>query len=258
MKIISSLQNPLIKNLLSLQKKSRERKNQNLFVVEGKREIERALLGKYFFKIIFIREGSSNIFIDFDENISDFITIENKLFDKITIRSGSEKYIGLGISKKHALDDFKLNSKGIILVAESIEKPGNIGALLRTSSALGISAFIMTNPKTDIYHPNVIRSSLGGVFNIPIIISNSDEIITYFSKNKINVISGAITTNSISMNKANYKKPCAIVVGSESKGLEKIWIENSSEVVKINMNNNIDSLNVSVAAAILMKHALEN
>jgi TrmH family RNA methyltransferase len=243
---------------LSLQKKSRERKNQNLFVVEGKREIERALLGKYFFKIIFIREGSSNIFIDFDENISDFITIENKLFDKITIRSGSEKYIGLGISKKHALDDFKLNSKGIILVAESIEKPGNIGALLRTSSALGISAFIMTNPKTDIYHPNVIRSSLGGVFNIPIIISNSDEIITYFSKNKINVISGAITTNSISMNKANYKKPCAIVVGSESKGLEKIWIENSSEVVKINMNNNIDSLNVSVAAAILMKHALEN
>ena len=258
MKIISSLQNPLIKNLLSLQKKSRERKNQNLFVVEGKREIERALLGKYFFKIIFIREGSSNIFIDFDENISDFITIENKLFDKITIRSGSEKYIGLGISKKHALDDFKLNSKGIILVAESIEKPGNIGALLRTSSALGISAFIMTNPKTDIYHPNVIRSSLGGVFNIPIIISNSDEIITYFSKNKINVISGAITTNSILMNKANYKKPCAIVVGSESKGLEKIWIENSSEVVKINMNNNIDSLNVSVAAAILMKHALEN
>tara|TARA_B110000444_G_scaffold261540_1_gene314899 strand:- start:6934 stop:7710 length:777 start_codon:yes stop_codon:yes gene_type:complete len=258
LKIISSLQNPLIKNLLSLQKKSRERKNQNLFVVEGKREIERALLGKYFFKIIFIREGSSNIFIDFDENISDFITIENKLFDKITIRSGSEKYIGLGISKKHALDDFKLNSKGIILVAESIEKPGNIGALLRTSSALGISAFIMTNPKTDIYHPNVIRSSLGGVFNIPIIISNSDEIITYFSKNKINVISGAITTNSILMNKANYKKPCAIVVGSESKGLEKIWIENSSEVVKINMNNNIDSLNVSVAAAILMKHALEN
>ena len=135
MKLISSAQNPLIKNLLAIQKKSKERKKQKLFVAEGEKEIERALLGNYFFKIIFIREGSTNSFINFNEKISDFIVIENKLFDKITIRSGSEKYIGLGISKTHELENFKLNKKGTILVAESIEKPGNIGALLRTSSA---------------------------------------------------------------------------------------------------------------------------
>ena len=258
MKIISSAQNPLIKNLLALQKKSKERKKQKLFVVEGKKEIERALLGNYYFKIIFIREGSTNSFIDFNEKISDFIIIENKLFDKITIRSGSEKYIGLGVSKTHELGDFKLNEKEIILVAESIEKPGNIGALLRTSSALGISAVIISNPKTDLYHPNVIRSSLGGVFNIPILISNSKNIISFLIKNNINIISGALTNSSIPLNKAIFNKPCAVVVGSESKGLESNWIENSSEIVQIPMNNNIDSLNVSVAAAILLQYSLDN
>lgn len=258
MKIVSSSQNPEIKNLLTLQKKSRERKKRKLFVVEGKKEIQRALLGNYSFKIIFIREGASNIFIEFNESISNFILIKDELFDKITIRSGSEKYIGIGVSKSHELKNLKINKEAIILVAESIEKPGNIGALLRTSSGLGISAFILTNPKTDIYHPNVIRSSMGGVFSIPIVVSNSDDIIRFFLKNNLNIISGALTTNSVQMNKANYTKPCAIVVGSESKGLEKKWIENSSEIVKINMNNNIDSLNVSVAAAILLKHCIDN
>ncbi len=258
MKIVSSSQNPEIKNLLTLQKKSRERKKRKLFVVEGKKEIQRALIGNYSFKIIFIREGASNIFIEFNESISNFILIKDELFDKITIRSGSEKYIGIGVSKSHELKNLKINKEAIILVAESIEKPGNIGALLRTSSGLGISAFILTNPKTDIYHPNVIRSSMGGVFSIPIVVSNSDDIIRFFLKNNLNIISGALTTNSVQMNKANYTKPCAIVVGSESKGLEKKWIENSSEIVKINMNNNIDSLNVSVAAAILLKHCIDN
>tara|TARA_B100000780_G_scaffold35061_1_gene21875 strand:- start:8961 stop:9737 length:777 start_codon:yes stop_codon:yes gene_type:complete len=257
-KIVSSSQNPEIKNLLTLQKKSRERKKRKLFVVEGKKEIQRALIGNYSFKIIFIREGASNIFIEFNESISNFILIKDELFDKITIRSGSEKYIGIGVSKSHELKNLKINKEAIILVAESIEKPGNIGALLRTSSGLGISAFILTNPKTDIYHPNVIRSSMGGVFSIPIVVSNSDDIIRFFLKNNLNIISGALTTNSVQMNKANYTKPCAIVVGSESKGLEKKWIENSSEIVKINMNNNIDSLNVSVAAAILLKHCIDN
>ena len=258
MKLISSAQNPLIKNLLAIQKKSKERKKQKLFVAEGEKEIERALLGNYFFKIIFIREGSTNSFINFNEKISDFIVIENKLFDKITIRSGSEKYIGLGISKTHELENFKLNKKGTILVAESIEKPGNIGALLRTSSALGASAFMIADPKTDLYHPNVIRSSLGGVFNIPILISDSKKIINLLIKNNINIISGALTNNSIPLNKATFNKPCAVVVGSESKGLKSDWIKNSSETVRIPMNNNIESINVSVAAAILLQYSLDN
>ena len=117
---------------------------------------------------------------------------------------------------------------------------------------------MIADPKTDLYHPNVIRSSLGGVFNIPILISDSKKIINLLIKNNINIISGALTNNSIPLNKATFNKPCAVVVGSESKGLKSDWIKNSSETVRIPMNNNIDSLNVSVAAAILLQYSLDN
>lgn len=257
MKIISSAQNSIIKNFLILQKKSKERKLKNLFVVEGKREIDRAILGDYHFKIIFIREDSPMIFNKSNKQIKDLIFIKKKLFDKMSIRSGSEKYIGIGISKNHDLNDLSF-IKGTILIADSIEKPGNIGALLRTSSALGVSAFILSNQLSDIYHPNVIRSSLGGVFNIPIFISDPSTIINHLKKNNINLISGTINEKSIPISKASFKKPCAILVGSESNGLSSQWIKNSSEIIEIPMKNNIDSLNVSVAAAILLHQSIQD
>ena len=256
MKILSSAQNSIIKNFLILQKKSKERKLKNLFVVEGKREIDRAILGDYHFKSIFIREGSPMIF-NKSKKIKDLFFIKKKLFDKMSIRSGSEKYLGIGISKNHDLNDLTF-IKGTILIADSIEKPGNIGALLRTSSALGVSAFILSNQISDIYHPNVIRSSLGGVFNIPIFISDPSSIINHLKKNNINLISGAINEKSIPISKASFKKPCAILVGSESKGLSSQWIKNSSEIIEIPMKNNIDSLNVSVAAAILLHQSIQD
>ena len=256
MKILSSAQNSIIKSFLILQKKSKERKLKKLFVVEGKKEIDRAILGGYYFKSIFIREGSPMIF-NKSKKIKDLFFIKKKLFDKMSIRSGSEKYLGIGISKNHDLNDLTF-IKGTILIADSIEKPGNIGALLRTSSALGVSAFILSNQISDIYHPNVIRSSLGGVFNIPIFISDPSTIINHLKKNNINLISGTINEKSIPISKASFKKPCAILVGSESKGLSSQWIKNSSEIIEIPMKNNIDSLNVSVAAAILLHHSIQN
>ena len=255
MKILSSAQNSIIKSFLILQKKSKERKLKKLFVVEGKKEIDRAILGGYHFKSIFIREGSPMIF-NKSKKIKDLFFIKKKLFDKMSIRSGSEKYLGIGISKNHDLNDLTF-IKGTILIADSIEKPGNIGALLRTSSALGVSAFILSNQISDIYHPNVIRSSLGGVFNIPIFISDPSTIINHLKKNNINLISGTINEKSIPISKASFKKPCAILVGSESKGLSSQWIKNSSEIIEIPMKNNIDSLNVSVAAAILLHQSIQ-
>tara|TARA_X000001036_G_scaffold76343_2_gene67821 strand:+ start:3853 stop:4629 length:777 start_codon:yes stop_codon:yes gene_type:complete len=257
-KIISSAQNPIIKNLLILHKKSKERKKQNLFVVEGKKEIERALLGSYFFKIILVREGSQKPFENFNKKINDFIFVKKNLFDKVSVRSGSEKYMGIGISKKHSFKDFKPKNNEVFLVANSIEKPGNIGALLRTCSALGVSGFILSDKKADLYNPSVIRSSLGGVFNIPILISDSKKIINYLKINNIKIISGSITEKSVPLNKTYIPKPCAIIVGSESKGLDIEWTKNSNEIIQIPMKNNIDSLNVSVAAAILIHYAIGN
>ena len=258
MKIISSRQNIRIKNFLVLREKSKERKNQNCFVIEGKIEIQRALIGNYKFKTIFICEGFENIFFNYKNQVEEFIIIEKKLFNKISFRSGSEKYLGIGYSKNHDLNNFKLKKNGTYLIAEAIEKPGNIGALIRTSAALGITGFILTDPLTDIYNPLTIRSSLGAIFNQSLTICNSKSLIKLLLDKKINILSTLLNEKSIPYKKAKYSKPCAILVGNESKGLIKSWVSNSNQNINIPMKNNIDSLNVSVAAGILVQHALDN
>ena len=258
MKIISSRQNSKIKNFLALREKSKERKKQNYFVIEGKLEIERALIGNYNFKTIFICEGYENLFNEYKNQITEFILIEKNLFKKISFRNGSEKYLGIGFCKNHSLSNFKLLDNGIYLVAQAIEKPGNIGALIRTSAGLGIAGVILTDPLTDIYNPITIRTSLGSIFTQSIISCDSESLLKVFINKKINVLSTIINKNSTSYKKAKYSKPCAIIVGNESKGLTTKWMSNSNQHIHIPMKNNIDSLNVSVAAAILVQEAIDN
>ena len=258
MKIISSRQNSKIKNFLALREKSKERKKQNYFVIEGKLEIERALIGNYNFKTIFICEGYENLFNEYKNQITEFILIEKNLFKKISFRNGSEKYLGIGFCKNHSLSNFKLLDNGIYLVAQAIEKPGNIGALIRTSAGLGIAGVILTDPLTDIYNPITIRTSLGSIFTQSIISCDSESLLKVFINKKINVLSTFINKNSTSYKKAKYSKPCAIIVGNESKGLTTKWMSNSNQHIHIPMKNNIDSLNVSVAAAILVQEAIDN
>ena len=258
MKIISSRQNSKIKNFLALREKSKERKKQNCFVIEGKLEIERALIGNYNFKTIFICESYENLFNEYKNQITEFILIEKNLFKKISFRNGSEKYLGIGFCKNHSLSNFKLLDNGIYLVAQAIEKPGNIGALIRTSAGLGIAGVILTDPLTDIYNPITIRTSLGSIFTQSIISCDSESLLKVFINKKINVLSTFINKNSTSYKKAKYSKPCAIIVGNESKGLTNKWMSNSNQHIHIPMKNNIDSLNVSVAAAILVQEAIDN
>ena len=258
MKFISSRQNSKIKNFLALREKSKERKKQNYFVIEGKLEIERALIGNYNFKTIFICEGYENLFNEYKNQITEFILIEKNLFKKISFRNGSEKYLGIGFCKNHSLSNFKLLDNGIYLVAQAIEKPGNIGALIRTSAGLGIAGVILTDPLTDIYNPITIRTSLGSIFTQSIISCDSESLLKVFINKKINVLSTFINKNSTSYKKAKYSKPCAIIVGNESKGLTTKWMSNSNQHIHIPMKNNIDSLNVSVAAAILVQEAIDN
>ena len=258
MKIISSRQNLKIKNFLALREKSKERKNQNSFILEGKVEIERALIGNYNFKTIFICEGHENIFNHFNSQIREYVIIEKNLFKKISYRNGTEKYLGIGYCKNHSLSNFKLLNNGVYLVAQAIEKPGNIGALIRTSAGLGISGFILTDPLTDIYNPITIRSSLGSIFTQSIISCDSKSLLKIFIKKRINVFSAIINKNSTSYKKVKYSKPCAIIVGNESRGLNNKWMSSSNQKIYIPMKNNIDSLNVSVAAAIILQQAIDN
>ena len=255
MKQIQSLQNTFIKNILKLQEKSRERKKQQLFVIEGKREIELAFKGQFEIdSLLFIPQK-----IEYDYlkqfNAREVIEITPEVYQKIAYRESTEGIIAIAKSKYIDLNSliFK-NKEPLILVIEGIEKPGNIGAMIRSADAANIDAIILADPKTDQYNPNVIRSSVGGVFTKNIVISSSDEVIKFFKKNNIKMYAATLQNSNLYTNQ-NYTEATAIIVGTEATGLTQIWRDHSTKNINIPMQGEIDSMNVSVAAAIILFEA---
>ena len=256
-KLITSPQNPFIKRLLQLKEKSRERKKTKLFLLEGKRELSLAIKGGYqietllFFPDLFSESEAKAM----ERYNVETIEISKEVFQKLAYRNTTEGVIALGKTKQHTLEELKLSSKNpLILVTEAPEKPGNIGALLRTADAANIDAVIIANPKSDIYNPNIIRSSVGCVFTTEIAVAESSAVIRYLKKYNFNIFS-AILQESEPYHKQDYKLPTAIVVGTEATGLTKEWRNASTKNISIPMQGVIDSMNVSVAAGILIFEA---
>ena len=253
---ITSIQNPLIKEILQLQRKSRTRKKSGLFIIEGKREILLAIKGGYTLdKILFcpdiFNENDLNLFQTASEsNIQ--ITVE--VYQRIAQRESTEGVIAIAKSRELLLENIVLKDNPLILVAEAPEKPGNIGALLRTADAANVDAVLIANPKTDLYNPNIIRSSVGCVFTNQIATGTSSEIIAFLKKNDIAIYCAALSASK-AYQTINYAMPTAIVVGTEAIGLSSEWLENATQNIIIPMQGQIDSLNVSVSAAILIFEA---
>lgn len=252
---ISSLQNSLIKQILVLQEKSRARKKEQAFVIEGLREIQLAIQGGFVIdKVLYCPSLSSlsslqNILGDIP-----FVEVSDAVYDKIAYRGSTEGVIAFAKAKKNLLTDLKLPKNPLILIAEAPEKPGNIGALLRTADAAGVDAFILANPKTDLYNPNIIRSSVGCVFTNQVATAATEEIIEFLQEKKIAIYS-AILQDAVAYDTQDYKTPTAIIVGTEATGLSQEWREASTQNVIIPMQGAIDSMNVSVAAGILIFEA---
>lgn len=256
-KEISSVQNPLIKEILLLQDKSRVRKKSRLFCIEGKREILLAIKGNYQLNKILFCDSifDVNEIKDYITSGTEIIKISKEVYQKIAHRESTEGLIALAENKELKLQDLKLKSKNpLVLVAEAPEKPGNIGALLRTADAANLDAVIIANAKTDLYNPNIIRSSVGCIFTIQITSGSTKEIIEFLKINNIDIFCASLTASK-PYHIVNFTKPCAIVVGTESTGLSDEWLENSTENIIIPMEGQIDSLNVSVSAAILIFEA---
>ena len=253
--VLSSTSNPKVKFLLSLEK-PRERRKQQLFVIEGHKEIMLALnagykIGNIFYCIDQIKES------DLDPQL-----IENKLvipvtqdvFNKIAIRENSASVIAVAEMKTHNLADIKTTGTPLFLVLESVEKPGNLGAILRTADAAGVSAVIICDPQTDIYNPNVIRSSIGCLFTQPVAIASSDETIVWLQKNGF-----AIWCTYLPASKPyyeiDYTRAGAIVMGTEATGLSPEWVKVASSNIIIPMLGKADSMNVSTSAAVVVFEA---
>lgn len=253
MKQISSTQNAYLKELLKLQEKSRERKKKGLFLVEGQREISLVLKGGYeidtvlFVPELFTEENLTEI----KNQTANCIEITKEVYQKLAYRDTTEGIIAVVKSKSFDVDPIEFNTTTpLVLVMEGIEKPGNIGAMLRTADAANVDAVFIANPKSDIFNPNIIRSSVGCVFTNQIGVGSSEEIIAFLQKHNIHIYSATLQ-NSNEYHKNDYTKATALVVGTEATGLTQIWRDEATQNINIPMQGEIDSMNVSVAAAIL-------
>lgn len=256
LKQITSSQNPYIKSLILLQEKAKTRKQTGTFLIEGLREIELAQKGNFILETIlflpeFITENQINEFLKKDINL---VEISKEVYQKLAYRDSTEGILAVAKAKKHDLNDLKLSENPLILIAEAPEKPGNIGALLRTADAANLDAVIIANPKSDLYNPNIVRSSVGCLFTRQIAIGTTSEIIAFLKANNISFYCATLQ-NATSYHTQNYTTPTALVVGTEATGLTDEWRENATKTIIIPMEGEIDSMNVSVAAAILIFEA---
>ncbi len=220
MQFISSPQNGHIKELKAYQEKARKRKQENVFCIEGEKEIRHALKGGFKLKTVFVKEGNTNNVDDKTFANCECIEVANTLFETLCYRKSTSVLIGVAYMQVHQIDRLQLPKKNaFILIAEAPEKPGNIGALLRTSDAMGVDAMLIVNPKTDLYNPNVVRSSVGCLFSVPVGIGTIEETITFLTNHKINVYSAALTANAKNYTSQDFTGNVAIAVGTEDRGL---------------------------------------
>lgn len=259
MSVINSLDNPIIKNIERL-KKSSVRNKQKVFLVDGVREISLALeAGLKLINLFYCPELSkkSEEFIKLSAKIrpEKIKEVKNSVFKKICYKENPDGFLAEFSSDFLKIEDIRLGKNPLIIILEKVEKPGNLGAILRTAYAAGIKFIILNDNQTDIYNPNVIRASEGYVFSEQIIKLSVDETILWLQKNKIRSFGTATIGKSVYI-EANLAGAAAIVLGSEADGLSKKWLESADQLIKIPMVRGMDSLNVSVAAAVIMFESL--
>lgn len=253
--LITSTQNPKIKSLLALEK-PRERRKQQLFIVEGAKEIKLALeagykIGNIFFCEEIISPDEANFIHSQDKLL---IPVSKEVFDKIAIRESTGGMIAVAEQKVHELHQLQLSKNPLVLILEGVEKPGNLGAILRTADAAGVDAVIICDPQTDFYNPNVIRSSVGCVFTKQIASATSKDTIDWLKKNEIAVYCTYLKASQ-PYHQVDYTRASAIVMGTEATGLSDEWVKNSDANIIIPMQGKIDSMNVSTSAAVVVFEA---
>ena len=246
--LISSPQNDKIKSLIKLYQKSSFRNETGLFVVEGQKEVKFAINGGFHCEEIFFKEGytTPDLWADSASRIN---ILTKKVFSKVAYRFKTEGIVGVFRQQKTALSEFVPRPNDVFIILDQIEKPGNIGAILRTCDALGINGLI--NLGGDLYSPNTIRSSVGCLFHIPTSSPTWSEVVDWILINRINVYVSHMDADKF-YDHCHYQFPAALVVGSEAKGVGIEWNEIQHEKIKIRMKGVNDSLNVSVAAALLL------
>jgi TrmH family RNA methyltransferase len=254
---IESLQNQTIKDVVKLRDR-KEREQTQLFLIEGFRELKRAVDAKrkiitcFYCPELFLGTNEKELL---KQSRANLIECSKAVFEKISYRDRPDGLLGIAPQFHLTLNEIKLSSTPFLLIAEAIEKPGNLGTILRSSDAAGVDGVIVCDPTTDIHNPNVVRSSVGTLFTVPVVNSSTDEVLHFLKQHNILTVA-ATPSAQIEFTEADFKVPLAIVVGTEQYGLSERWMRGSDIQVKIPMLGIADSLNVASATTLLLYEVL--
>ena len=248
------MQNPKVKRLLALQQKSSERRKEGLFVVEGRQEVSHCLAAGYELYAVFLCREMTDGMLPLPDDVNVF-DVSKDVYEKIAYRGSTEGVIAEVRQRTLTLDDLQLGEHPLVVVLESVEKPGNLGAVLRSADAAGVDAVIVCDPLTDLYNPNLIRSSVGAAFSVKAVACKSDDCIRFFKERNIQILTAQLQDSRLYYD-TDMTRGTAIVMGTEHAGLTQQWREAADAHIRIPMLGRVDSLNVSVSAAILMFEAV--
>lgn len=249
---ISSLQNPLIKQLVKLRDDKKQRQLNKIVLVEGWDEITLAITAGYKPRTLLIAPELTTR--QYDNFNTETLTVTRAVFDKVSYRENPDGWLAVFPMAGKTLADIKLSQGPLLIVAESIEKPGNLGAILRTADAAGVDALIVSDPRTDIYNPNVIRASRGTLFTVPTVETSNMDAFTFLRGCGVKILA-ATPQADVAYTQQDLRGPVAITVGTEDKGLSDFWLQKADIKVRIPMLGKVNSLNVSIATALIVYEA---
>ena len=258
--VITSIQNPKVKRLIQLQQKSSERRAAQRFVVEVARELVHCLEAGYEIAMLFYCPEILTRYEHAAEIMqlarqAECYQVTPRVYERFAYRGSTEGVVAVMKSRSFGLDDIKLSASPLLVILERVEKPGNLGAVLRSADAAAADAVIICDPLTDLYNPNLIRSSIGAVFTVPTVACRSEECIAFLKAHHIQILTAQLQDSKLYYD-TDMKQPTAIVMGTESTGLTNVWREAADAHIRIPMLGRLDSLNVSVSAAIQLFEAI--
>lgn len=251
---ITSLQNPRVKHIVKLREDKRQRQKDGLFLVEGYDEIQLAVSAGHQPQTLLTAPELASHPLTFPS--AETLTVSRAVFEKMSYRDNPDGWLAVFPIPRTSLESVSLSTDSpLVIVAESIEKPGNLGAILRTADAAGVDALLVCDPRADPWNPNVVRASRGTVFSVPVIECDSASALAWLQSHKIRVLAATPSAEE-NYSSVDMTRPTAIAVGTEDEGLTDFWMQNANVKVKIPMLGKVNSLNVSVSTALIVYEAV--
>ena len=252
---ITSLQNPRVKHIVRLRDEKRQRRADGLMLVEGYDEIQLALSAGHQPQTILSAPELGSRQIDVSVTETERITVNRAVFEKMSYRDNPDGWLAVFPIPRVSLDDLKPGESPLVIVAESVEKPGNLGAILRTADAAHVDALLVCDPRVDLWNPNVVRASRGAVFSVPVLECDNGAALEWLKRHQLGILA-ATPSAEVVYSGIDLRRPTAVAVGTEDEGLTDFWMSKADVKVRIPMTGRVNSLNVSVSTALIVYEAV--